>query len=298
MNEHLEEGALSSDPLLEDGIEGEPFTQLSVLGLQFQYKSIQKNRVVLLSFGLLFTLCTVVFTFGFWASKSSGIYLFHVALKPPVRNVILMISDGFGPASQTYARNYYQYVNKLPNTTQLPLDTILVGSSRTRSGSSFVTDSAAGATAFSCGLKTYNGAIAVDMNGNPCGTVLEAGKDRGMLTGLVATSRITHATPAAFAAHVSLRDEESEIAIHEIGNQTLGRRVDLLFGGGKCFFLPKSDPESCRTDNTDVFKMSGNYGWTFGTELDDFYSLSEQSRYFGFNQAPCIEFICFRSYVL
>jgi alkaline phosphatase len=73
-----------------------------------------------------------------------------------------MISDGFGPASQGMARNFIQYTQNLPVGFMLPLDTILVGSSRTRSSSSLITDSAAGATAFSCGLKTYNLAIAVD----------------------------------------------------------------------------------------------------------------------------------------
>ncbi len=68
------------------------------------------------------------------------------------KNVILMISDGFGPASQVLARNYLQFAKKQSDLI-LPLDTILVGSSRTKSSSSFITDSAAGATAFSCGLK-------------------------------------------------------------------------------------------------------------------------------------------------
>ncbi|KAJ1651299.1 vacuolar alkaline phosphatase, partial [Coemansia sp. RSA 25] len=118
------------------------------------------------------------------------------------RNVILMISDGFGPASETMARNYVQQINDLPVGFQSSLDEILVGSSRTRSKDSLVTDSAAGATAFSCLIKTYNGAIAVADDKMPCGTVLEAAKlQRGMLTGLVATSRITHATPASFSAH-------------------------------------------------------------------------------------------------
>jgi alkaline phosphatase len=70
-----------------------------------------------------------------------------------------MISDGFGPTSETFARNYKQHVNKLAYNYVTPLDEILVGTSRTRSSSSLITDSAAGATAFSCGLKTYNGAI-------------------------------------------------------------------------------------------------------------------------------------------
>jgi alkaline phosphatase len=75
------------------------------------------------------------------------------------KNVIMMISDGLGPASVSFARTYYQYVNNKPYDHQLPLDKLHVGQSRTRSSSTLVTDSAAGATAFSCNLKTYNGAV-------------------------------------------------------------------------------------------------------------------------------------------
>ncbi|KAJ1673921.1 vacuolar alkaline phosphatase, partial [Spiromyces aspiralis] len=131
------------------------------------------------------------------------------------RNLILMISDGFGPASETMARNYYQHIHGKPVDWQSPLDKILVGSSRTRSSDSFVTDSAAGATAFSCALKTYNGAIGVTDERRPCGTVLEAAKQRGMMTGLVVTSRITHATPASFSAHVVDRGMEDLIAQYQ-----------------------------------------------------------------------------------
>lgn len=72
----------------------------------------------------------------------------------------MMISDGFGPASETFARQYYSWKEGLSDKAVFPLDRILVGQSRTRSSSSLITDSAAGATAFSCGLKSYNGAIA------------------------------------------------------------------------------------------------------------------------------------------
>jgi alkaline phosphatase len=68
-----------------------------------------------------------------------------------------MISDGFGPASQTLTRSFYSFTHN--RSIELPLDRILIGQSRTRSFSSSVTDSAAGATAFSCSLKTNNGAI-------------------------------------------------------------------------------------------------------------------------------------------
>lgn len=70
--------------------------------------------------------------------------LTHLAARQ--RNVILMISDGFGPASETYARQYHMWREKLPPTSMLPLDHIHVGQSRTQSSSSLITDSAAGAT--------------------------------------------------------------------------------------------------------------------------------------------------------
>lgn len=121
--------------------------------------------------------------------------------------------------------------------------------------SSSSADSAAGATAFSCGVKTYNGAIGVTPSLQPCGTILEAAKRQGYVTGLVATSRITHATPASFYAHVPDRDLESEIAeflVGEDGSALQGLRVDFAFGGGKCFFLPNGTEGSCRTDEKDM----------------------------------------------
>lgn len=71
----------------------------------------------------------------------------------------MMISDGFGPASETFARQYYTWSGHRGYKTMLPLDQIHIGQSRTQSSSSLITDSAAGATAFSCGKKSYNGAI-------------------------------------------------------------------------------------------------------------------------------------------
>jgi alkaline phosphatase len=138
------------------------------------------------------------------------------------RNVVLMIADGFGPASAT--------LGAAAKGAPLALDGVLVGSVETSATDSRVTDSAAGATAYSCGLKTYNGAIAVDADGRPCQTVLEAAEAAGLATGLVATSRITHATPAAFASHVVSRAQEAEIA-----RQLAASGVEVLFGGGTQF---------------------------------------------------------------
>ena len=144
------------------------------------------------------------------------------------KNVILMIADGFGPASATLARG----VKGAP----LTLDGILQGAVGTAATSSRVTDSAAAGTALASGIKTYNGAIGVDTLRRPVGTLFEAAETEGMATGLVATSRITHATPAAFAAHVEARGQEEEIAA-----QLIASGIDVIFGGGRRFFVPESE---------------------------------------------------------
>jgi alkaline phosphatase len=149
------------------------------------------------------------------------------------RNLIFMVSDGMGPASLSLTRSFRQYTEDLPIGDGLVLDQHFIGSSRTRSSSSLVTDSAAGATAFSCGKKSYNGAISILPDHTPCGTVLEAAKKAGYMTGLVVTTSLTDATPACFASHARIRSEEDLIAEQEVGNHPLGRVVDLMFGGGR-----------------------------------------------------------------
>ncbi|KAL1997954.1 hypothetical protein VTN02DRAFT_351 [Thermoascus thermophilus] len=172
------------------------------------------------------------------------------------RNLIFMVSDGMGPTSLSLTRSFRQLTEGLPIDDILALDRHHIGLSRTRSSSSLVTDSAAGATAFSCGLKSYNGAISVLPDHSPCGTVLEAAKQAGYLTGLVVTTRVTDATPACFAAHVHHRSYEDAIAEQEIGEHPLGRVVDLLLGGGRCHFLPNSTAGSCRADDRDLIRIA------------------------------------------
>ncbi|KAJ3212197.1 hypothetical protein HDU67_003974 [Dinochytrium kinnereticum] len=150
-----------------------------------------------------------------------------------------------------------------------------VGASRTRSSDSYVTDSAAGATAFACEVKTFNGAIGMTPDKVPCGTILEAAKAEGYLTGLVATSRITHATPASFSAHVPDRNMESEIALYQLGNYSLGRNVDLMFGGGACFFKPRNMPGSCRLDSIDPSEAAISKGWNMLSTRKEFDAITD-----------------------
>lgn len=164
------------------------------------------------------------------------------------RNLILFIADGFGPATRTMAR--------AGKGERLHLDDILVGSVGTTASNSLVTDSASSATAYSAGVKTYNGAIGVDAEGRALRTILEAAEERGMPTGLVSTARITHATPAAFSAHVANRGMEQQIA-----DQQIEQGIDLILGGGRRFYLPREAGGSRRDERNllDEAREAGYY---------------------------------------
>ncbi|KAK4165373.1 alkaline-phosphatase-like protein [Cladorrhinum sp. PSN259] len=190
------------------------------------------------------------------------------------RNLVFMVSDGMGPASLSLTRTFRQHVNNLPMGDTLTLDKHFWGSSRTRSSNSWVTDSAAGATAFSCARKSYNGAIGMEPGFKPCGTVLEAAKRAGYKTGLVVTTDITDATPACFASHVAYRWQMDEIALQEIGEGVLGRNVDLMLGGGRCHFLPNTTEGSCRADDVDAVGIAKEkHGWGYVDNRSGFDSL-------------------------
>lgn len=137
--------------------------------------------------------------------------------------IILFIGDGTGLPQWSAA---YLWARELA-VAELPELALMA----TQSANSRVTDSAAGATALATGVRTYNGAIGVGPDSARLQTVVELAELRGMSTGLVATSSITHATPASFAAHVKSRSQYEDIAVH------LSRSgVDVLLGGGRLFF--------------------------------------------------------------
>ena len=110
------------------------------------------------------------------------------------KNVIFMVPDGFGDAAAT-AYRYFKGTEEPP-----AWEHGLQASVQTHSASSPVTDSAAAATAYATGVKTYNGGIAVDVDGNPLVSVLDLASEAGKATGIVTTDAVTGATPAAFAA--------------------------------------------------------------------------------------------------
>ncbi len=144
-------------------------------------------------------------------------------------NIILMIGDGMGVA--------HVYAGYTANHGTLNLFTFPVtGFSKTYSASDYITDSGAAATAISTGNKTFNGAIGVGNDSVPAKTILEYAEEKGLSTGLVATSTITHATPASFIAHQADRDNYEAIA-----NDFLKTDIDVFIGGGLEHFSNRKD---------------------------------------------------------
>ncbi|PKG78786.1 alkaline phosphatase [Shewanella sp. Actino-trap-3] len=149
-------------------------------------------------------------------------------------NIVIMIGDGMGPAYTT-AYRYYKDNPETEEIEQTVFDRLLVGMASTypASVSGYVTDSAASATALSTGVKSYNGAIAVDTEKRPLTTLMERAKALGLSTGVAVTSQVNHATPAAFLAH-----NESRSNYIDIAQAYLTTDADVILGGGQQYFTP------------------------------------------------------------
>jgi alkaline phosphatase len=182
------------------------------------------------------------------------------------KNIIFMVPDGMGLSNVTAARIF----NDGPNGNPLYLETLPeIGYQRTHAKNSTVTDSAAAASAWACGEKFNNNEICCldDNKDGACeiapATILEMAQSKGKATGLVATSTITHATPAVWGAHVHYRNCETEIARQYIEDTG----VDVLLGGGigpdqavKCL-MP-----SPKTAADLITEAQSSYGYVYVTD--------------------------------
>ena len=145
------------------------------------------------------------------------------------KNVILMIADGTG-LSQVSSAFYFK--DTAPNYARFET----VGLITTSSTSHVITDSAAGGTAFASGVQTYNGAVGVNPDSLEVTNITEIIAAKKIKSGLVATSSITHATPACFFAHEVDRDLQEEIA-----EDMLESNISFFAGGGLEFFAKRDD---------------------------------------------------------
>jgi alkaline phosphatase len=229
---------------------------------------LKKNRIVGFTLSVILALALVLsgcsadtssptfsgVTLSPAAASSAAVSVSVAPIKDTkVKNIILLIGDGMGMGQVTLGRiangnkplnldgmAYTGYVSTYPDDSE----------------HTFVTDSAASGTAFATGHKTSNGSVAVDKDGKAVKTLLEYAKAAGKATGLVTTSRLTDATPAVFAAHVSARGDEQEVAA-----QMLETAPEVMMGGGKSNFEAKT-----RKDQKDLVAEAKTAGYTVVTD--------------------------------
>lgn len=179
------------------------------------------------------------------------------------KNIIVLMVDGCGATHTTVSRWY--------KGEPLAMEEIVIGSVRTYSAESLITDSAPASTAFATGKKSNSKFIGVlparagmpdvafteTLKYQPVASVLEGAKLAGKSTGLVATSNIQHASPAGYSSHTHNRGDYNDIA-----EQQVNLNIDVVFGGGKQYLLPKSQG-GVRTDGENLIDVLKSRGYGF-----------------------------------
>ncbi|MFL6658763.1 MAG: alkaline phosphatase [Massilia sp.] len=213
------------------------------------------------------------------------------------KNVIFFLGDGMGMTTMTAARIY-----AVGEDGELTIDTLPeTAFVKTFSNDAQVTDSAPSMSAYMTGVKMNNEVIAmspdtiardplVDVNGNKIGnncgtgngtavsTLIELAKAKGLSTGVVTTTRVTHATPAATYSHICHRDLENDIAAAAVPggvgyNSALGTTgLDVLMGGGKQFFVPFKDGGK-RTDGRDLVAEMKAKNYAYASNATEFAAI-------------------------
>ena len=230
-----------------------------------------------------------------------------VASAQTPKNILFFLGDGMGMTTMAAARIY-----KVGEDGDLTMDTLPeTAFIKTFSANAQVTDSSPSMAAYMTGVKMNNEVISMTPetsaydpvtlkdyllgadstcpatgNGKPVTTLLEMAKTAGMGTGVVSTTRITHATPAATYSHICHRDGENTIAAQLVPggtgfNTALGEGVDVVMGGGLRHFLPKETSGSSRSDSRDLVAELKAKGYSYAANKADFDKLPTSGKLLG-----------------
>lgn len=211
----------------------------------------KKTRNTLISkVGVLLLGCTLIF----------GLInpLTTKADEKKVKNVIYLIADGMNDGILTAAKYYKDIQDGTLGNDKLAMDSIRSGFVKTAWANGPITDSAPAATALSSGYKTNPGVVGLNTEGTPQASILEAAELNGLATGIIATAEITHATPAAFSAHVENRKDYNSIM-----KQQLYKDIEVVLGGGSLFF--ESTGGGKRKDGKDLTEDIKDLGYDYVT---------------------------------
>ena len=204
------------------------------------------------------------------------------------KNVILLIGDGMGPEPVGLAIYYNRFMNGMDK--RLNMERLMAagntGYCLTYQYGTVITDSASAATALASGVKTRDAIIGKDHDGRPMKTIVDIARQLGKSTGVISNTRLTHATPAAFYAHIIHRDMENEIASQLVERGDL----NVAFAGGAQHFIPagmkvEDHPDlkgidkkagwggSRRKDNRDLIGEAKNKGYAIVANEGELWAL-------------------------
>lgn len=178
------------------------------------------------------------------------------------KNVIILFADGVASTQWEFGRYSSRYLRNAPFvTTDIVMRDGVLGLMSTAPANALVTDSAAAATAMSTGHKTDNDRVSVLPDGTPVQTLMEAAKAAGKRIGLVTTAPVYDASPAAFSVHAKSRRDAQAIV-----DQYLAFEPDVLMGGGREYFLPRTQGEGGRADGRDVTALFRDKGYDYARD--------------------------------
>lgn len=191
------------------------------------------------------------------------------------RNIIFLVSDGMNIGTLMLAHQYQLRRMNRPSAWVQLLErkdaAVHRGLLDTSSANSMVTDSAAAGSSWGCGHRVNNGTLNITPDGKAQRTILEKAKETGRKTGLVTTTRVTHATPASFAVAADNRNAEDLIA-----EKYLALQPDILLGGGARHFDP-----TARTDGRDLAGDFRQAGYKIFRSAQDWPRLESGDRLLG-----------------
>jgi len=173
------------------------------------------------------------------------------------KNIIILFADGTAPVQWDFGRRSSAVLRQQSfATTDVVFRVGTLGLLSTHPHGPYVTDSAAAASAMSTGYKVENGAVSVTPDGKPQRTVMQAAKAAGKRVGLVTTTTVYDATPAAFSINAKSR-RDSQVLVDLL----FALEPDVLMGGGADYFLPVGTPGGKRKDGKDLvaaFRSKGH----------------------------------------
>lgn len=204
---------------------------------------------------------SIIFVFNFLILVN-----FSQAQQDNPKNIIFFIGDGMGVSALSLAALVSDVQDANLSITKMPV----TGYSFTYSSDMVVTDSAAAGTALATGFKTKNHMLSIKQDGTKIKSILEHAKDKGFSTGVVTTTYVCHATPAAFAAHSISRNSTNQIA-----RDMLDNNLDIIFGGGLKYF--KSNRLERKSKPVNILEKAVKNGYQIVYTRNDLLSLSSDS---------------------